>query len=239
MTTPPASPSELPECDRELLSAYLDNELTLAERATLEQRLVSESALRRELAELRATRDLLREQPWIAPPRSFTLIPEMAGMRQRRFVLRAWLQPLSGLVALAIVMLIGWQVLSLGSNETFDSQPQAMAAPTSLPAAPAAIAPLAEPTSTADQPMAAAAALNERNGQVTAESASVLTVPTTAPGTDLQLPGGAVGNAGPLLEPQRQTAEARPSPPPLPVILGLALLIVLAAIVWWRQRNAE
>lgn len=70
-----------PDYDLILLSAYLDDELTEAERAELEQRLSVEPALRRELEELQATTLLLRELAPARPPRSFTLDPATAPVR--------------------------------------------------------------------------------------------------------------------------------------------------------------
>jgi len=55
--------SSLTEADEELLSAYLDQELTQPERLELERRLVVESDLRQQLAELRKACDMLGEYP--------------------------------------------------------------------------------------------------------------------------------------------------------------------------------
>ncbi|WP_298818776.1 anti-sigma factor family protein [Chloroflexus sp.] len=238
MTTSPTSQSELPERDRELLSAYIDNQLTLAERATLERRLAGDPTLRRELAELRATRDLLRDQPWVAPPRSFTLTPEMVSARRRAFTLPAWLQPLSGLVALVVVMLIGWQVIGLSTRSTLDNQSQAMAAPTNPPAAAAAV-PLEEPTVTADLPMAAVAESAQRNPSATGESIEALTAPSNGEHASNLSATGAGGQAGPPPEAQRQTTDSPPTGPPLPLVIGLVLLLAIAAGIWWMRRNAE
>ncbi|WP_322490345.1 anti-sigma factor [Chloroflexus sp.] len=250
MTTSPAPQSELPERDLELLSAYIDNELAPADRTALEQRLASEPQLHRELAELRATRDLLREQPWVTPPRSFTLTPDMAGMRPHRFALPSWLQPLSGLAVLALVMLIGWQVLRLTSGASTAGQPQVMMDPEMTPAAMSAAR--IEPTETAAA-LAAAAAMNERNEQAPEATAGILaseptdeketTVmqqPAQGVGADGIAPG-AGGNAGPPPDAQHQAPPPTqpPSPPPLPIVIGLAMLILIAAGVWFAHRKAE
>lgn len=248
MTTSPASQPELPERDRELLSAYIDNELAPAERETLEQRLASEALLRRELAELRATRDLLREQPWVTPPRTFTLTPEMAGLHQRRFAFLSWLQPLGGLAALALVMLISWQVLRLNSGASPAGQPQVMMAPATMPASVDATA-LEAPTTAAMAP--AAASRQEQSAQATPEMVGAFAVPSTAETAAGQLPAlgsdtneitpGAGGNAGPPPAVQRQAPPASqpPSPPPLPLAIGLAILILIAAGVWFFRRRAD
>jgi len=67
--------------DVERLSAYLDGELSQAERARLESRLARDVGLSAALDELRATRALLRRTPRRRAPRSFTLTPKMAGLR--------------------------------------------------------------------------------------------------------------------------------------------------------------
>jgi hypothetical protein len=67
--------------DVERLSAYLDGELSQAERTRLESRLAREAGLSAALDELRATRSLLRRTPRRRAPRSFTLTPKMAGLR--------------------------------------------------------------------------------------------------------------------------------------------------------------
>ncbi|HMQ34291.1 MAG TPA: anti-sigma factor, partial [Chloroflexaceae bacterium] len=67
--------SSLPESDVELLSAYLDNQLGVAERVNLERRLEAEPALRAELAELREAVGAVRALEPVRPPRSFTLDP--------------------------------------------------------------------------------------------------------------------------------------------------------------------
>lgn len=67
----------LDERDLELLSAYLDNALTVEERAQVETRLAADPALKRELERLRLTRGLVRDLPQLKAPRPFTLTPAM------------------------------------------------------------------------------------------------------------------------------------------------------------------
>ena len=62
--------------DLELLSAYLDNQLSPKDRAQIESRLKTDSKFQRTLAELRAIKTQLRALPMVKPPRSFTLKPE-------------------------------------------------------------------------------------------------------------------------------------------------------------------
>jgi hypothetical protein len=63
--------------DLELLSAYLDGALSEQERAALEARLQTDAELRRELARLRATVDLVKALPMLSSPRPLTLTPRM------------------------------------------------------------------------------------------------------------------------------------------------------------------
>jgi hypothetical protein len=66
-------PPELSDDDAELLSAYLDDMLTTAERETLEARLAVDAFLRAELAALRQTVDWLNHMPSLKAPRNFTI----------------------------------------------------------------------------------------------------------------------------------------------------------------------
>jgi hypothetical protein len=65
--------------DIELLSAYLDGELTTADSIKLETRLKSDPELASVLSDLRATRTLLRKLPSRKAPRNFTLTRRMVG----------------------------------------------------------------------------------------------------------------------------------------------------------------
>jgi anti-sigma factor RsiW len=67
--------------DIELLSAYLDGQLDSKESARLESRLKSDESLRAVLDDLRAARGILRQLPQRRAPRSFTLTPQMAGIK--------------------------------------------------------------------------------------------------------------------------------------------------------------
>jgi anti-sigma factor RsiW len=82
MTHLPPQPNSNTDDDILLLSAYIDDALTADERATLEQRLSADPALRDELESLRTTASLLHDLPSVAPPRSFTLDPEQVQPRR-------------------------------------------------------------------------------------------------------------------------------------------------------------
>lgn len=64
--------------DFDRLSAYLDNQLSPAEKAGLEARLEHEPELRVALDDLRMAVRALRSLPTVKPPRNFTLSPDRA-----------------------------------------------------------------------------------------------------------------------------------------------------------------
>jgi len=65
--------------DLELLSAYLDGQLSPSDSTRLEARLKSDPQLASVLNDLRATRSLLRKLPARKAPRNFTLTRKMVG----------------------------------------------------------------------------------------------------------------------------------------------------------------
>ena len=67
--------------DVELISAFLDGQLSRADATRLETRLKNEPALRAVFEEMGQTRTLLRKLPARRAPRNFTLTPKMAGIR--------------------------------------------------------------------------------------------------------------------------------------------------------------
>lgn len=107
--------SSPPERDLKLLSAYLDNQLSVAERVALERRVAAEPALRAELEELRATAAALRALTPLRPPRSFTLDPATVA-RPRAFFPLTWVMQLgSGLAGFALVLLATVQMVTVGA----------------------------------------------------------------------------------------------------------------------------
>ena len=65
--------------DLELLSSYLDGQLSPSDVTRLETRLKTEHQLADVLTDLRATRNLLRKLPKRRAPRNFTLTRKMVG----------------------------------------------------------------------------------------------------------------------------------------------------------------
>jgi len=97
--------------DIELLSAYLDGQLSPHQRSALEARLRAEPALTTELDTLRITRQLLRSLPRLRAPRNFTLsaqsLPKSSHARLPAFF--GGVSALSS--ALLIMLVIGGLVL--------------------------------------------------------------------------------------------------------------------------------
>lgn len=105
--------------DTELLSAYIDGQLTIEERSALEARLLDDADLRQQLALLRATVDLIKELPQLQAPRNFTLTRRMvsSGGSSRRIYAFSLLS-----AAAAIVLLfVGFGLLSAGSENVVGS----------------------------------------------------------------------------------------------------------------------
>ncbi len=65
--------------DLELLSSYLDGQLSSSDSARLEQRIQTDPGLRSVLDDLRSARSLLRQLPMRKAPRNFKLTPKMVG----------------------------------------------------------------------------------------------------------------------------------------------------------------
>jgi len=122
--------------DYDLLSAYIDGELTDAEQQTLEQRLSTDPLLQRELNSLRATVNLIQLVPEMTAPRNFTLTSEMVTpknvvpLRPRRAPRSAYLS----LVASVALMIFGalFMVSEIGQESAtagFESAPVQSAPP--------------------------------------------------------------------------------------------------------------
>lgn len=103
----------LNERDLDLLSAYIDGTLNPTERAELEARLQTDAELRRELASLRATVDLVKGLPTLRAPRDFTLTPQMVR-RPPRILTSAAFSAVS--VAAAVMLFVLGSAFLLNTN---------------------------------------------------------------------------------------------------------------------------
>ena len=141
---------------RELLSAYLDGELSASEQQALARHLASCDTCGEQLDGLRQVRTLLRALPSPALPRSFTL-PETGALptatfrvtdrKRSRLRLARVTQWAGGVAAAAgIALMIGSAMLTRGPMTATSTASNAYA-----PAAGAAHAPAATPTTSQDQ----------------------------------------------------------------------------------------
>jgi anti-sigma factor RsiW len=105
------------EPDQELLSAYVDGELTDRERAEVEQRLTHNPQLRAALDDLRQTVALVRSLPDLKAPRNFTLNPAMYGRKKSWWHFETRLEWVGMLGTAASIVLIMLGVL-LSQNRT-------------------------------------------------------------------------------------------------------------------------
>lgn len=95
------------EADSDLLSAYIDNQLSSSEQAALEARLEREPVLRQTLNELQFTVAALRELEPMRPPRSFALDPASMHPQRSLWQLPAtWMRFGSALAALLLAVTV-------------------------------------------------------------------------------------------------------------------------------------
>lgn len=213
MNSTQPNPSSLPESDAELLSAYLDNQLSVAERLHIERRMEAEPGLRVGLESLRATVGALRDLEPVRPPRSFTLDPAKVA-RPRPFFPLAWVMQMgSGLAGLALVLLATVQMLAFGA----------------LPAAPAAMstksAPAAEsaalPTDTTIMSAPQAPAPDARVAEATANPAAGSMAAGSAPAA--QAPAATAAPAA-TIAPAAESAPMADSAAPAPTSDSAAMV---------------
>jgi hypothetical protein len=120
--------------DWQLLSEYLDGQLSLRDRSQLEKRLNQQPNLREGLDELRQTRSILRSVRMQRVPRNFTLTPAM--VRQSQPSIWQQLVPVlnfsSAIAALALVVILAFQFLP-NTATTATQQKSAAEAPAAAP----------------------------------------------------------------------------------------------------------
>jgi anti-sigma factor RsiW len=228
----PQPNNNLSDGDIELLSAYLDDELTSTERAQVETRMQQEPELRSELEALRSTVSLLHDLPAVAPPRSFTLDP--AEVQPRRPSFLAWFGTLQGagaLVALVLAVSVTTVVVvggTMGSGAEMAEAP--MSADQAVPEAemteedaPAAamVAPSAAPTAhAAAEPQAGAPAAEDASGEgapvpalpeeEAAGDAPAMGVPEAAPAEE-EAAEAELAEEAPAMEMAEEEAEEAPA----------------------------
>lgn len=199
------SPSPMiPEQESELLSAYLDNQLSGAERVTLERRLQQVPTLRAELGELQATVAGLRALEPVSPPRSFTLDPAQARRARPGWSLPWLIQFGSGLAGLLLVLVATVQLLNPAPERMMASMepiptafaPMVAPAPMMAPAAESAPAPMMAPAAEAPPDAVAAdgvpeVAIAERMPEATSEAFGEIDSGLDVPAQDTVTAAGA------------------------------------------------
>lgn len=98
----------------DMLSAYLDNQVTPAERARVEGHLAACAACRSELDGLRRTVVLLQALPRVPVPRAFTLSEAQVGSHrpQTQPAWAGWARGLAAVTALALVAVVAVSLLN-------------------------------------------------------------------------------------------------------------------------------
>lgn len=105
--------ARLTDQDYNLLSAYLDGNLTEAERSALDARLQAEPDLREEVEALRATVELIRALPPITAPRDYSL--DARVFRPARWWIFPATSTFSALSAAAATLLVALGLITLFS----------------------------------------------------------------------------------------------------------------------------
>jgi hypothetical protein len=191
------------ERELELLSSYIDEQLTPQERAALEARLASEADLRRELESLRTTVSLVKMAERVRVPRNFTLDPKKYGKAVPASFWQRWglaaLTPLASAgAALAVMMIVGGGILmtsGLRSPQAEMSAPAGVFGQAQAPrATPAAAMPAAATEAPTEQAMLAA----EAPSPSAADAALASPAPTPAAGIGASGPSTSGGAGGGL-----------------------------------------
>jgi hypothetical protein len=116
-----------PVNDIELLSAYIDGELSAEERIELNNRLDNEPALQAELESLQETVEILQSLPTLKAPRDFRLDPATYGRKTGRIIdFSSWRVITAAGVAAAVLLLVSGLLLSgLSSSGDVDENSSA------------------------------------------------------------------------------------------------------------------
>jgi len=180
--------SRISDRDIEIISAYLDGQLSKGERAHLEARLQTEPKLREILEQMQRTRTMLRSLPKLRAPRNYTLSPSMATSRPPSFNFYPVLRFATVLTVFLFVLALVGDMLFVPSptSVTMVASP-VMETPVMLMEAPAQevqpfseSTPAAEPTLQADQESLKAEGAAEPESQQLALESGLMT-PTPQP----------------------------------------------------------
>ena len=225
--------------DLELLSSYLDGQLSPSDVSRLEARLKTDPQLVSVLNDLRATRSLLRKLPKRRAPRNFTLTRKMVGLNPPLPRAYPIFKYASVLATLLLVFSFGVNSFARysaapiafgmggggGADESYAAAP--MAAATEAP--PMVEAPAAATEAPAEPP----ANLAPMPTQVSPEAADQARIEET-PSTK----SGEVENAAGLSQPSAESAAQRPSVPISSAWqIGLAVVAILSVLLMFIIRQ--
>ena len=244
MTT---QPPQLNDRDLELISAYIDGQLSAEERREVERRLDNEANLRLAYEELRATVQVLRDLEPVRPPRSLTLDPANVALQRPPATRLGWgrLLQVAGVFAAVLVAAIGTLSVigSLGGSAPA-SAPMA-AAPTAAPASPLELRESA-PTPARGDSVAAPAALDNGSEPVapqaraTVAATELAALPDVVPQPTI-VTTPAISSPGTVdLARPKPPADSTPpaTPPDLTLLLTLAVVALAAGgVLLWRRRK--
>lgn len=200
------------------LSRYLDHDLSPRRWRRVERHLQSCSYCRKQLAQMRAVRSLLRRAPDVQPPRDFTLSAEAVPARAGKL----WYPRLRAATTVLAVLVLAIFALGL-------SQPARIGLVTLAPRAVAAT-----PTPRVTSPPASVAVAPAITRRPAPTGVGILATPYPGPSTP---PARIEGTVSP--------AEAGPSgAPPAPFhlwpvleVVGLSLLGVMVGLTWLAYRQ--
>ncbi len=220
----------------EMLSAFLDNQVSLAERVRVESHLRTCAACRGELQSLHRTAALLRALPRVAVPHAFTLSEASAGVR-RPEPRSAWLGGLArGFGAVTAIALVAVVAVTMSRQPAATpSGSVARSAPTAAAAAPAAakeaeqavaqaeqaVMPAAAPAPapTEEQPQIMTAAETEFGEQMTTEATASTVASAAAPEAETAQPQA---TATPMLDSKPAARGMAPTATSEPAMIALA-----------------
>jgi anti-sigma factor RsiW len=239
--------------DLELLSSYLDGQLSPSDATRLESRLKSDGELVSALDDLRAARSLLRKLPKRRAPRNFTLTRKMVGLNPPlprsypafRFVTSVatllffftfGLNTFAPQLAQAPAFGVGGGAEAPAESELFAQQASvATEAPAteapifeSMPAAPA------EPPAATEESVVSAADLAPQATSMPPSEDLARTAETPAEKT------GEAGNVGIQNQPQAANEAPRPQPPvPSTWMIVFAIVAMIGSIFMALMRRSS
>jgi anti-sigma factor RsiW len=245
MTT---QPPQLNDRDLELISAYIDGQLSAEERREVERRLDNEANLRLAYEELRATVQVLRDLEPVRPPRSFTLDPANVALQRPPATRLGWgrLLQVAGVFAAVLVAAIGTLSVIGSLGGSAPASAPMVAAPTTAPASPLELRESA-PTPERSDIAAAPATLDDGSGPVapqahaTVVATELAALPDVVPQpTIVTTPAISSPGTVELARPKPAAESTPPATPPdlMPLLLTLAVAALAAGgVLLWRRRK--